>query len=428
MKSFKHKDNLFGHAGVYTISNIAVAGVPFLLLPLLTRALDPAAFGMVAMFSLVVAFMSVGVGLNIHGAITVRYFDNSNYDIPRYVSSAFFVLVLSSILIFFLVLLIGEGISKVTSIPLGWLYVSILVAFFQIFVQILLALWQAAKQSINYGVFKISLAVLDAFGSIILVVVLSFSWQGRISGMLAAWLCAAIIAAFFLIRGRWLVNSIDLSYTRDALSYGIPLVPHALGGLLLGMADRFMVTSILDVTNTGVYVVAVQIGLIIGILADSFNRAFAPWLMEKLGNIDYKLQRKIVLFTYAYFLSILLFAVLGGALTPYLLPIIVGPQYQSAGSIIIYILIGNAFTGMYYMVTNYIFFSRRTGLLSTLTMIVGALTVVSSWFLIKAYGLTGAAIGFMLGQAGLFFGAWVLSNICVPMPWFRALTSRMMLR
>ena len=38
-------NRLFGHAAIYTLSNFAVAGVPFLLLPVLTRVLDPAAYG-----------------------------------------------------------------------------------------------------------------------------------------------------------------------------------------------------------------------------------------------------------------------------------------------------------------------------------------------------------------------------------------------
>lgn len=71
-------DRLFGHAAIYPLSNFAIAGVPFILLPVLTRILTPAAYGVVAMFALVVAFMSVGVGLNVHRAIAVRYFDQES--------------------------------------------------------------------------------------------------------------------------------------------------------------------------------------------------------------------------------------------------------------------------------------------------------------------------------------------------------------
>lgn len=412
-------NRLFGHAAIYTLSNFAVAGVPFLLLPVLTRVLDPAAYGVVAMFSLVVAFMSVGVGLNVHGAITVRYFDRSSFEIPKYVSTALVILAVSTSLMLALVFITGTRIAVITSIPKQWLYAAVLVAFLQFLVQIVLALWQASKKPIKYGALRITHAFLDAIGSIVLVLVLALSWQGRLSGMLVAWLCAAIIAVYFLVREGWLAKSINPTYAKDALNYGVPLVPHAVGGLLLGMADRFMVNNILDVSSTGIYVVAVQLGLILGMLADSFNKAFAPWLMEKLSDVDYESQKKIVIFTYIYFFVIIALAAFGALVAPYVLPYIVGPQFQTTGPLLIFILLGNAFIGMYYMVTNYIFYSRRTGLLSTLTISIGVITVALSWFLINAYGIKGAAIGFLVGQASLFFGAWVLSNYCVPMPWFK---------
>lgn len=412
-------NKLFGHAAIYTMSNIAVACVPFLLLPILTRVLDPAAYGTVAMFTLVVAFISVGVGLNVHGAIAVRYLDKSNIDIPKYVSTALAILILSGGVMLVLVFIIGSKIAEITSIPKGWLYIAVVVALLQFLVQIVLALWQASKKPVKYGALRIIYALMDAAGSIILVVVLSLSWQGRLSGMLAAWLCAAIIAVYFLIREKWLAKTISPEYAKDALFYGIPLVPHAVGGLLLGMADRFMVSNILDVASTGIYVVAVQIGLSLGMLADSFNKAFAPWLMEMLSDINYDMQKKIVIYSYIYFIAIIALAVFGVVLYPYVLPLILGPQYQTAGPLLVYILFGNAFIGMYYMVTNYIFYSRKTGLLSMLTTVVGVISIGMSWFLIKGYGVEGAAFGFMLGQAFLFFGAWILANYCVPMPWFK---------
>ncbi len=245
-------NRLFGHAAIYTLSNFSVAGVPFLLLPILTRVLDPAAYGIVAMFTLVVSFLSVFLGLNVHGAITVRYFDRSSFDIPKYVSTVLVILVVTTGLMLVLVLIAGSKLAEVTSIPKKWLYVAVLVAFLQFLVQVLLALWQASKNPIKYGALRITHAFLDAISSIFLVLVLALSWQGRLSGMLAAWSCAAIIAVYCLVREGWLVWSVDSTYAKDALNYGVPLVPHAVGGLLLGMADRFMVNNILDVSSTGI--------------------------------------------------------------------------------------------------------------------------------------------------------------------------------
>jgi O-antigen/teichoic acid export membrane protein len=143
--------------------------------------------------------------------------------------------------------------------------------------------------------------------------------------------------------------------------------------------------------------------------------------MAKLSNINDASKRNIVTFTYIYFFSIFILAILGSYIIDNILPYILGPQFQAAGPLMVYIFLGNAFIGMYYMVTNYIFYSGKTGLLSILTITIGGMTVGLSWFLINIYGIVGAAIGFMIGQASLFIGAWVLSNYCVPMPWLKFL-------
>jgi O-antigen/teichoic acid export membrane protein len=90
----------------------------------------------------------------------------------------------------------------------------------------------------------------------------------------------------------------------------------------------------------------------------------------------------------------------------------------------VYILLGNAFMGMYYMVTNYIFFARRTGLLSALTISVGILTVALNWYLIQINGIAGAAQAFMFGQALLFIGAWMMAQYCYSMPWLSCIENK----
>jgi O-antigen/teichoic acid export membrane protein len=210
-----------------------------------------------------------------------------------------------------------------------------------------------------------------------------------------------------------------MACAKDALRYGFPLLPHALGGLLIGMADRFLVTNLLDVGTTGVYVVAVQSGMVLGIAADAFNRAYAPWLMENLQQANFVKKRRIVQYTYIYFGAILSVALVLTFLAPHFLSRLVGPLYQGAAPILGYILFGNAFMGMYYMVTNYIFIARRTELLSGLSVSVGCITIATTWFLIKDHGITGAAQGFMIGQALLFLGTWFIANSCYQMPWLR---------
>lgn len=414
-------NRFFGQALVYVLSSYAVAAVPFLLLPILTRVLDPAAYGIVAMFMVAVAFMSVAVGLNTHGAIGIRYFDRAHFEIRQYISTSLAILLFSTMFMLGVVFFAGELITTFISIPKTWLYIAVVVSALQIIVQVLLTIWQVSKKPVRFAIFRCSHALVEGALSLIFVLVLTLSWQGRLSAIVIAWLTAGCFALVILIRAGWVAKSVSLSCAKDALGYGVPLIPHALGGLLLGMVDRIMVTAVLDITAAGIYVVALQLGLTLGLFADAFNKAFAPWLMEKLTNMDSHAQEKIVVLTYLYFIAVVLMSIFGAALASNLLPFIAGPEFQAVEPLLIYIFLGNAFTGMYYMVTNYVFYARKTGILSLLTVIVGAISIVLSWGLINQFGVIGAAMGFMLGQAALFLGTWYISSQCIPMPWVGAL-------
>jgi O-antigen/teichoic acid export membrane protein len=414
----KARSRFAGDAASYTISNFVVAGVPFLLLPILTRVLSPEDYGMVAMFTVMVALFVVLAGLNTHGAVMVRYFEPEKFSMQRYVPTTLSILFFATVLLIVLISIFSKQLTAITSLKLEWLMLAVAVAALQFLVQTLLTLWQASQQPIKYGALRFSQALMDGTLSIVFVVVLLYSWQGRLFGIAIAWGLATVAAIYWLRREGWLSRQIDSTCAKDALLYGMPLVPHALGGLMLGMVDRFMVTNFLDVASTGIYVVALQVGMILGISADAFNKAFAPWLMRELHRVELAGKQRIVRYTYLYFIVIFSLAILGSLIMPQLLGLLVGPEYQAAGPIIVYILMGNAFMGMYYMVTNYIFFARRTGLLSTLTIAVGVLTIVLNWQLIQSNGVAGAAQAFMMGQALLFIGAWFMAQYCYRMPWF----------
>jgi O-antigen/teichoic acid export membrane protein len=68
----------FGKAGIFLGANIVSAGIPFLLLPFLTKALTPSDYGIVAMFGVMVNVFGTLTGLSVHGAIGVRYFELPN--------------------------------------------------------------------------------------------------------------------------------------------------------------------------------------------------------------------------------------------------------------------------------------------------------------------------------------------------------------
>jgi O-antigen/teichoic acid export membrane protein len=415
------RSGFFESALVYTVANALNASIPFLLLPVMTRAFTPEEYGTVAMFAVVLAVIGPFTGLSVHGAVGIRYFEQDRIDLPRFISTCLLILGVSTVVVLLVVAFAYPWLELFTKVPREWLLMAVVLSSARFVVQIQLSVWQAGRQPFRYGVFQVGQSALNAGLSLWFVLGMGLAWQGRLVGQALAVLAFLLVAMWTLGAGRWIKFPASREYARDALKFGVPLIPHTIGGVLIAVMDRFMISNMIDVAQAGIYTVALQVGMVLGLLTDSFNRAFAPWLIENLRREDGRRDLIVVRYTYLYFVTIALLALLMGFAAPTILAVLAGDQYQAASGVVLYIAVGFAFGGMYYMVTTYVFFVGRTGSLATITLFCGVSNVVLSYILIGRSGVVGAAQAFMLCQAALFLGTWWLAHKVRPMPWKQAI-------
>ncbi|MEW9902613.1 lipopolysaccharide biosynthesis protein [Pseudomonas putida] len=407
---------LLNSAATYTLANVINSAIPFLLLPVLTRVLAPAEYGMVAMFTTVIGLFSAFTGLSLHGAVSVRYFD-SETDHPRFVGACLSILAISTTLVLMAVWLMAGPIARTTEIPENWLLIAVLVSAAQSIIQIRLVMWQVRNEVVRYGIFQILQTLLNLSLSLALIFLFGMDWEGRVLGITVAVFLFAALGLYGLQRRRLIRWSLARDYFRSALRFGVPLIPHAVAGVVMAMSDRFIVTHLLGVGETGAYAVGVQMGMVVGLLADAFVKAFGPHLFSELKKRNESSNLRIVRQCAVVFAGFLVFALVYVALLPYLYPVIVGERY--AGSLLIAQLIGfgNAFIGMYYTIAGFLFFFERTVLIAKLTVTIGFLSAVMTWVLVVQFGVVGAAWAYVSVQFMLFTGAWFLAQRVYPLPW-----------
>jgi len=412
---------LLTSAVIYTIANIINASIPLCLLPILTRVLSPADYGKVAMFATLLAIFSAFTGFNSLGALTVRYFQQDQFILSKYVSTCLAILFGSLVLVLGIVLLSINWFAHITQLPAQWVVIAVIIAGAQFIFQIPLTLWRASNQPFKYASLQIAQSAINAALSLWLVLGLGWAWEGSTSGQSFSLIIFAVFVLILLHLSGSARGAPRKDYALDALKFGVPLIPHVIGNMLMAMSDRVMITNLLGIEQTGIYMVGLQVGMGLGLLTSSFNKAFGPWLLGKLSDIDEMGKVRIVRYTYLYFLIVSILAILLGLLAPWLLDILVGEKFRQASGIVIYIAFGFAFGGMYLMVTNYIFYMSKTYLLAIITGLSGFLNIILNFFLIQLFGLKGAAIGFVITQFVFFIGTWFLSNRVYPMPWKAAI-------
>lgn len=408
----------FNKGAVFLFSNILNSAIPFLLLPILTRVLTPADYGIVAMFTIFLSLTSAFVGLSVHGAINVQYFKLGSDKFAEYVTSCLFLLLASALSVFVIVYLLGGYFEEIIGLPHKWMLFAVLVSFFQFFISIRLTIWVVTGSAVQYGGFQVSQTLINSILSLFLVIVAGLAWEGRLLGQTIAVVFFGLIALFLIYRSGYLKYPENAGfYIKDAMRFGFPLIPHTIGAFVIYSTDRVIISNLLDVAAVGVYMVGLQLGQAMGLISESFNKVYAPWLMKNLSDEDID-KNKVVKNTYISMLVLLFGGFLWAFVAIYLLPYLVGDSFQNASNIIIYTSLGFTLTGLYYLVTNYIFYVQKTKYLAIITFLCGVFNIPLTYFLVDSHGIAGAAISFFIVQLMFFLLTWILAAKLYPMPWF----------
>ena len=411
------ESKLFKGAGIYGISSFINAAIPFLLLPLLTRKLTPADYGVVTMFTTFQGYLIPFIGLNLENAIT-RTMYKKNEDVDSYISNC---VIIYSFISFFSILVIAifsNYLSALLSIPTEWIIYVPITCSLSFWSMLVLRIWQFKQQAFKYGIFQIFQTLANALMSLIFIIILNMNWKGRLLAIIISTFIFSLYSFYVIIKKYNIKLKINKTYFLHAIKFGAGLLPHSFGVMLLLSINRFFILDLISIEEAGLYMTAQSIVVIFIFFISSFNNAYVPWLYKQLNKNNLSSKVKIVKYTYYY--GILLFCL--GSLFYFFLPLMfkyfIGYKFSDAYKYCSWLILGTIFQGMYFMVTNLIVYSEKTFIQSIITISIGIINAFISYFLIKQYGLLGVGVSFAFGYFLFFLVTWYVSNKIYKMPWF----------
>lgn len=406
---------------MYLASSIISAALPFLVLPVLTRYLNPEEFGSVGIFQSLLTVFSAIIGFSTAGAVIRKSYGSSQKELAVYIFNCICLMAVSVVLTICVLLSLWPHIEASIGLPISWVLLAILFSVGQYLFLLAIGQYQVNKRPFHYAIFQVGNSSLNIGLSLVFVVALGLGGAGRVYGFVVAAVVFGFLAITVLVKSGKIGARIDKPSLQAAMKFGVPLIPHELGTFMITWLAVIMINRQLDIHSAGIYLLAYQVAAVLGVITDAFNKAYVPWLFEHLIKESQRINRRIVKLTYGYFALLLCVSGLSFLVGPDLISLVFGSDYAPAAAIIGWLAIGQAFGGMYLMVTNYIFYSKRTGVLSSITLACGATNFILLYFFISAYGITGAAMAFAAARLLLFLLTWAAAQARVPMPWIRAM-------
>ncbi len=400
----------------YGFTSAVAAGVNVAVGPILTHYLDPADYGIAALFLTAYNALFTVAALGTPTAIRRRYYQKETVDYPSYVHSTILATLANAVIV---TLLAASTYFWWGNENISWLWALAFLPWMlgRYLITVATTLLQSEKRPLAFGVVTWVNSLLIAGATLGLVITAKLQWEGRVLGNVLGSLALGLACVVTIRRiigpgARW-----DAAAAKDAIKFSVPSVPNAALDRTVQLGDRAFIVLFAGIDAAGFYTLGAQISGLTTRAATAFNQAWQPWLFERLKEDTPSAKRRVSLAFYLASAGLVVFALVLYFGVKWVFPFLIGDKYSPAVALIPWICVGLAIRGIASLQRSLIVYSERTGHLVKIGLVVGVLTIGISALMVWLNGAEGAAQGVFLSSLLHLFVTWRVARRLIPLPW-----------
>ncbi|MDN3384144.1 oligosaccharide flippase family protein [Pseudoalteromonas sp. APC 3358] len=350
---------------LYLLGEVISKGIPVFLLPYMAKKMGVNELANFSLYQSIIAIASVVILLSMDGAIA-RYYHRYGFrsiSILRRIAvtiSAALCLVIITIS-----LLLGENHIAISALA-SFCYVLLMLNF---------SIAQASRQVHKYFLAQVISGVTLLFSIIILFEFTQATSQTRVYAGALSWFIPSLWLFFTLKTYTNRINKkINKKHILYLFSFGLPLLLHALSGVIRGHVERFIINDSFSKSALAEYFLAIQIASIFYLLLLALNRALVPHFYAKMKNraLNTIEVKQLVLKS---FLIVPLFPIFVYLIPDSLFVYIFGDEYTNLGQWVAVLVLGYSLMIPYFILVNLLFYQARNKLISSVSIFVALIHI-----------------------------------------------------
>ena len=397
---------LFKHTSIYILAKAVPGIMAFTALSVYTHLLTPDEYGLYTLIFTASIFIH-NVIFNWLPAGTLRYWSKQEFNQTQFIST-----LVNTYLMIFVGLLVVLALLMLyfrENTILTWIFCSFLLTFSIAVFTLSQNLMSAKIQPLKFAKLSISYSIL----AVLLGSFMAYKGYGPV-GVIIGISFGFLIPTIFVKNDFWSnykKSEFNSSLFKKIAFYGLPLASVTLLEEVTKSADRFMLASLQDKAQAGLYAVGYDLsGNSILLLMSAINLAAYPVIIKLLDSegkeaaLEYFKKYAILL------LGISIPAVFGLILVgPNLIHLLIGEEYQQAVAFLLpWIAIAVLMMGLQATYFDLAFqLGQYTIGILKISLIIAVINVALNYYLIPTMAMKGAAIATL---ASFIIGA-ILSAI-----------------
>ena len=391
----------------YSIGDVLPRVITLLLLPVYTRYLSPSDYGIISYTQTIITFLSVLGTFSLNTYVLRYYFVYEDQEERReLLGTAQLSIIILNSLILALAFMLMPNIIDWYNVQVPWnpyFKYAYIINYIDCLSIIPLVIYRIRQDAIKYVLLGLSRTILTVLLTLYLVVYKKEGLIGVFQAQLFVLLPYALL--YLIILRKYSKLIIRWEYIKEGFKFSSPLIPGAIGYLLLSISDRIILERNVGLDDLGIYNVACQMSLALSIVVRSGYRSVEPELFQcygKEGFFDFvgKIQR---IFFYLCYVGALLISLFSQEV----FKIMTSEVFHNGYFLVPALIVGVVMTGQNLIYGGVLLCEKRTKIQGLVTIIGAAISVLLNLLMIPLFGTHAAAVtsafSFFIMNTILFF-------------------------
>lgn len=374
--------SIIKNGSLYVFGNLFNKAIAFITVPIFTRMLTTEEYGIVNTYTSWVSLLAVFIGLGLGQTIRNAYVDMRE-ELGKYISSIFTLAGVNFAFISIIVTCIYQKIN----LPIGMVWLCLIESFGNFIVNSLLMKYVMEEEAVKRTLLMVFPNLFGAILSVGLIWMLQKDKQyGRILGTcISTALFGFGIFVFYLRKYRTFFQKDIWKY---ALSISIPIIFHGISCNILGASDRSIITYFCGASETGIYSLIYNLGMVSNVFVSSAESVWIPRMTYGLIQHEYKKVNQDIK-VYIYVVTFVFCGLL--TIAPELVLLMGGKEYLSGMTLIFPIVASSFMMFMYSIYVNIEYFYKKTKIIASSTILAALVNLILNFVFIPQYGALAAS-------------------------------------
>ena len=426
LKEKLDQNKLVKHFIVYLTSGGIAKVIPMLILFLIANLLTPTEFGLVSNFGVIVQLFGAFVSLKLGTIVQAEYYGQSVEERKDSVSNLLYLMCSITAILIFLSVFFESLFLEYLKLGSYWVILAAIVGLCTNIFGIRTVILRMDEKPKKFAYFQIGNAVIVALLNVLFVIVLGWSWEGRIYATFGASIAMLLLTFGFFLKEGWFPRKINLSRMKEYLFLGLPLFPHAITPFLNSSVEKIVITDQLGLSFNGLYSFAITISTIFLMIVQAFYSAYTPSLYKTMdalekseGEESLKLKRKIVMQSLGAFATLFGLILLGYLFAWITLTFFFNSNYLDALYYLPWVLMRVFLHSIFLMFSYIVVYTKQTKILGISAFAGTVINAGLVLLLVPEYGVFGVLYAIVVVAILRLCFVYVLSQKYYPLPWLK---------